>query len=285
MTDRKMILVTGGTGNTGSRIAKRLNELNYPVRIASRGDASVEGVATEHVRFDWADETTYGPALENVHRLYLVAPVLVADPAAQMLAFLDRALNSGVRRVVLLSSSAVPEGGPVFGEVHRAIRERAPEWAVLQPSWFMQNFIGAHAVTINSEGVILTATGNGRVGFVDAEDISRVAVRALIDETPHNTAHVITGPEALSYDEVADIIGAASGRRIKHVPVTSEEMREMMVKAGMPEDYATFLTSLEEKIKNGSEDRVTDTVQRVTGHAPRSLAEFAAAHAAVWRQN
>ncbi|TCP66546.1 ergot alkaloid biosynthesis protein [Baia soyae] len=283
-TKQKMILVTGGTGQTGERIARRLTHLGYPVRTASRKIIPLEGTSIEHVRFDWNDETTYGPALEDVEKVYLVAPVLVADPTSQMMAFLDLALKSGVRRVVLLSSSAVLEDdGPVFGKVQRAIRERAPEWAILHPSWFMQNFIQTHAAMINHDGVMITATGgNARVGFVDADDIAEVAVCSLTDKKPHNTSHVITGPEALSYSEVADIIGSIVAREIKHVDISTEKLRDMMVGVGMPEDYASILAGMEEGIRNGLEDRVTDTVERVTGRAPRSLRDFVVANSSVW---
>ncbi|WP_307250418.1 ergot alkaloid biosynthesis protein [Croceifilum oryzae] len=284
MTNQKMILVTGGTGHTGERIARRLTHLGYPVRTASRRIIPEEGISIEHVRFDWNDETTYGLALENVDKLYLVAPTLVADPTNQMMTFLDLALKSGVRRVVLLSSSAVVEDdGPIFGKVQREIRERAPEWAILHPSWFMQNFIQTHAIMINQDGVMITATGNGQVGFVDADDIAEVAVCALTDKKPHNTSHVITGPDALSYSEVADIIGSIIGREIKHVDVSTEQLRNMMVGAGMPEDYASILANMEEGIRKGLENRVTDTVERVTGRAPRSLRDFVEANSNVWR--
>jgi anti-sigma regulatory factor (Ser/Thr protein kinase) len=115
----------------------------------------------EGVRFDWADPATYGPAVAGVDRVYLVAPIGVADPAPMVEPFLGGALSSGVRRVVLLSSSAVSEGASGLGALHRMVSATVPEWAVLRASWFMQNFLGEHLVAagIRTAGEIVTATG------------------------------------------------------------------------------------------------------------------------------
>ncbi len=271
------VLVTGGTGNTGRRLAQRLAGLGLAVRTASRRAAG----AGDHARFDWADASTHEAALAGVSRAYLVAPALVEDPAPVMLPFIERALARGVRRLVLLGASGVPEGAPGLGTVARALRERAPEWAVLRPSWFMQNFVDPgqpHAASLREDGVVVTSTGDGRVAFVDADDIAEVGVRALADERSHDCEHLITGPEALSYAEVAEIVGRALGRPTRHVHVDDDEARRRLVAAGISEGYARLLVGLDAAIRGGSEDRCTDTVERVTGRAPRSFAAFVRAH-------
>ncbi|PTL84055.1 NAD(P)H-binding protein [Vitiosangium sp. GDMCC 1.1324] len=284
--DSARVLVTGATGNTGRRVASRLAELGFPVRTAARGDRSPDSTA-EHVRFDWADTSNHEDALRGVDRMYLVAPSFVDDPSVLMLPFIERAVERGVRRVVLLSSSAVPEGAPGLGTVHRALRERVPEWAVLQPSWFMQNFVDErhhHGASLKRDGLLVTATGEGRVGFVDARDIAEVAVRALADEQSHDTAHVITGPQALRYDDVAAVLSQAAGRPMRHVHASFDEAQRHMMDAGIPERYARLLSQLDESIRQGAESQVTQTVLRVTGQEPRSFEAFARAHSAFWTQ-
>jgi uncharacterized protein YbjT (DUF2867 family) len=265
------VLITGGTGTTGSRIATLLRG-QATVRIATRKPSS-----GEHVRFDWANPATHGPALTGVGRIYLVAPVGVADPAPLVRPFLAAAVRAGVRRVVLLSSSAIDEGAPGLGALHRMVRTALPEWAVLRPSWFMQNFLGEHPVAagIRTSGEIVTATGDGRVAFVDAADIAAVAARALLDPTPHNAAHVITGPEALSYADAAAVITESSGRRVRHRSVSTAELTTRLIAAGIPAEFAAILAGLDADIQRGAEERVTSTVQSVTGRRPRSFAEFA----------
>ncbi len=282
MMKQQPILITGGTGTTGSRIANRLIELGYRVRIASRKKGELADV--EYVYFDWKDASSFASALEQVKQIYLVAPVGVFDPAPYVLPFLKEAKRLGTERVVMLSASVVPEDGPVFGALHQAVHN-FPEWTVLRPSYFMQNFINVqHRMSIQTEGNIITASGEGKLGFIDADDIAETAVRALIDDVPHQTHHILTGPEALSYAEAAEIIGAAAGRRVEHVSISHSELQNRMEAAGLPADYAHFMAGLDEAIRHGAEHRVTDTVKRVTGKEPRSLTEFAAAHAAYWKR-
>ncbi|TSC25169.1 NAD(P)H-binding protein [Corallococcus sp. Z5C101001] len=281
----KRILVIGAAGNTGHPITEGLTAEGFTVRTATR-DARPPGGAAEHARFDWADPTTHEAALEGVNRMYVLAPALVEDPSVLMVPFLERALRRGVRRVVLLSSSAVPEAGPGLGQVHHFLRQHAPEWSVLQPSWFMQNFIHPRhhwAAGLQRDGTLVTATGDGRIGFVDAADIAAVGIRALADDASHDTAHVITGPQALSYDDVAAILSRVWNRPIRHARASPEEALRHLRDAGMPDTYARLLTMLDGLIHDGAEDRVTDTVSRITGHSPRDFESFVRAHRPVWR--
>lgn len=274
MTATGTTLVVGATGTTGSRTAARLVAAGHRVKAASRRAAPVPGA--DAVRFDWYDSATFGDALTDVDRVYLVPPVGDPDPATVMLPFLERARAAGVRRAVLLSSSAIPEGGPVVGAVHRALPGLFDEWAVLRPSWFMQNFTGthAHADAIRLHGVIRSATGSGRVGFVDADDIAAVAVHALTDARAPGTDLVLTGPEALGYDDIAAICTEVTGRPVVHHRLTYEQMVGHLTEtAGLPEEFAAMLAGMDRAIAEGAEDRVTDTVQRLTGRPPRGFRE------------
>ncbi|MEV7985830.1 NAD-dependent epimerase/dehydratase family protein [Micromonospora sp. NPDC085948] len=265
-----MILVIGGTGTTGRIVAATLAERGHPTRIASRRPAA------GGVRFDWRDPTTHSDVLGGVRAIYAIPPVGEVDPAPIMLPFLERARDAGVRRVVLLSSSAVPPAEHGLGLVHARLGEMFGEWAVLRPSWFMENFVGEqpYALSARDHGEIVSATGTARVGFVDPADIAEVAVRALTDPTAHNTDHIITGPEALSYDAVAAILTEAGGRPVRHRAIDAAELAERHSANGIPPDFARFLASLDTAIAAGAEDRTTSTVADVTGRTPRSFRDF-----------
>lgn len=189
-----------------------------------------------------------------------------------MLPFLQQARTTGVCRAVLLSSSAIPQGGPAVGMVHQVLPDLFEQWAVLRPSWFMQNFTGthAHARSIRDEGIIWTATEGGRVGFIDAEDIAAVAARALTDEQAPNTDLILTGPEALSHDDIAAIITEVSGRTVVHRRLPYEQMRDRLT-TQVPVEFAAMLVGMDRAIAEGAEDRVTGTVQRLTGRPPRTF--------------
>ncbi|MFF9520970.1 NAD(P)H-binding protein [Streptomyces achromogenes] len=274
MTTSGTILVIGATGTTGGRTAAQLTAAGHRVRAASRRATPVPGA--QPVRFDWYDPGTFGGALDGTDRVYLVPPLGDPDPATVMLPFLRQARAAGVRRAVLLGSSAIPADGPGVGAVHRALPELFDQWAVLRPSWFMQNFTGTHmhARNIREHGVILTAAGSGRVGFVDADDIAAVAVHALTDDRAPGTDLVLTGPQALGYDDIAAIVTEVTGRPVTHQPLTYERMRDRLA-GQLPLEFAEMLAGMDRAIAEGAEDRTTDTVQRLTGRPPHSFREVA----------
>ncbi|MGW3209745.1 NmrA family NAD(P)-binding protein [Streptomyces sp. NPDC001135] len=274
MTAIDTVLVIGATGTTGSRTTAQLIAAGHRVKAASRRGTPLAGA--EPVRFDWYDPTTFAAALSGADRVYLIPPLGDPDPAARMLPFLYQARAAGVRRAVLLGSSAIPEGGPAVGSVHQALPGLFDQWAVLRPSWFMQNFTGTHthADSIRAHGVIRTAAGNGRVGFVDADDIAAVAVRVLTDERAPNAGLVLTGPETLSHDDIADVLTRVSGRSVVHRHLTYEQMRDRLA-AEMPVEFAAMLAGMDRTIAEGAEDRTTDTVQRLTGRPPHSFQSVA----------
>ncbi|WP_410567865.1 NAD(P)H-binding protein [Amycolatopsis sp. cmx-4-61] len=263
------VLVLGGTGTTGRRVVAGLRANGVPVRAATRKPGE-----PGEVRFDWTDRATHADALRGVSGVYLLPPIGEVDPVRLVRPFLADALDAGVRRVVLLSSSAVTSDTPGLGDLQRLVRA-VPEWAVLKPSWFMQNFTGAHLVAQGvRDGEIVTATGDARVAFVDAGDIAAVAVRALTDPVPHNTDHVLTGPAALSYAEAAAIVSAHLGRPVRHRAVTTAEFAERVTASGIPAEFARVLAALDEDIRRGAEDRVTPVVEQVTGRPARSFETF-----------
>ena len=105
-----------------------------------------------------------------------------------------------------------------MGEVHAALPGLFDAWAVLRPSWFMQNFTGdhPHAESIRTTGTLASATGTGRVAFIDADDIAAVAAHALTAGDAPNRDLVLTGPEALGYDDIAAVLTEVTGRRVTH---------------------------------------------------------------------
>lgn len=277
----RVVLVTGATGKTGRRLAERLARRGVRARAASRGGAGVAGC--EGVRFSWAEPESYGGALGGVGAVYLVAPTDAGEPLEAMLPFLERARGAGVWRFVLLSSSALDEGGPLLGRVHAWLKTEAPEWTVLRPSWFMQNFSEAqHLRTIRDEGKIYTAAGDGRVPFIDADDIAAAAEAALLAPESYNHDFVLTGPETLSYDDAARLIAKAAGRPLEHVRLSEAQLAGHLTRSGVGAAYAAALAALNTAISNGAEDRLSDGVSALTGRAPERFENFALENASRW---
>ncbi|MDO7906379.1 NAD(P)H-binding protein [Paenibacillus sp. JX-17] len=281
MSEFRRTLVTASNGKTGRRITERMEQLGAQVRKAVRR-ANPE--LPDEIGFDWYDPATHSAALEGADSVYLVAPLMDMHPAEVMGPFVEKAVKAGVRRFVFLGSASIDADGPVMGEVHKLLINHAPEWTILRPSYFMENFSeGPYRASILQEGRLYSAAGDGRIGFVSADDIAAVAVQALTAAHPLQRELIITGPQAITYGDAARIIGDALGRTVEHVHLTDQEFLEGMIRAGMTEAYANMMLGLEHRIRlEGSEDQTADTVLQVTGEAPVSFERFVQQNAEKW---
>jgi ergot alkaloid biosynthesis protein len=273
------ILITGGSGKTGRRLADLLTERNARHRIASR-HATGDGA----VAFDWTDQSSWANALTGVSSVYLVAPIYQDDPAPLMIDFVSVAMERGAKRFVLLSASLLPQGGPGPGAVHDWLATHASEWAVLRPTWFMQNFSeGPHCQTINSENRIYTATADGRVPFIDAEDIARCAAVILTAQVAPNADFILTGQDVLSYDDVASRIGSAVGRNVAHVQLTVDQLATVHEAAGINPSWARALAMMDGAIASGAENRTTNCVEELSGRPSSAFSDFVQRNVSYWR--
>ncbi|WP_312165834.1 hypothetical protein [Phenylobacterium sp.] len=268
------VLVTGASGKTGKSLVGLLKDRGVPCRAATRGGEPA---------FDWTAPETWAAALEDVASVYLVAPPTVDDPYSKMIEFLKVATREGSRRFVFLGMASLPAGGPAHGQVHQWLKDNSDDWAVLAPSAFMQNFAeGSHLATIRDEDRFYSNTGDGRVPFISADDIARAAFALLTGRATGE--FVITGGEAISYDQVAERIREACGRAISHARISTEELVARFLKRGLPELTARFLAAGYETIAAGAHAQTTDVYSVLTGARPTTFEAFAEANAQVWRR-
>lgn len=271
-----LILVTGATGKTGGSLIAQLQQRGLAYRAASRHAA---------IPFDWEQPETWNAVLNDVASIYLVAPGTVQNPYGLMQDFIALAMRQGVRRFVFLSMAGLPAGGPAHGQVHQWLKDNSDDWAVLCPSAFMQNFsAGPSLATIRDEDCIYSNTGDGRVAFIDVDDIAAAALAVLTAPAPPNAEFVLTGNEPLSYDQVAALISQACGRAITHVHVSLDEMAERLMRRGIPSATAKLLASGYQMIATGAADHTTDVVRTLTARPPTTFQDFAKAHAEAWAQ-
>jgi uncharacterized protein YbjT (DUF2867 family) len=270
-------LVLGGTGRTGSLVARRLAERGLTARTAARHGADV--------RFDWDEPATHPTALVGVDRLYLVTPVLRISYADQVAAFLDLAVAAGVRHVTYLSTYGGQQA-PLDVDIRAVEDDLAARdtvtHTILRPAWVMQNFSDAHLPVV--DGVITVPTGGGAEAFVDAADIAAVAVETLLDPEGHDGArYAPTGPRALTVAEVAGIITAVAGRPVVHQDLDPEAWIGGAVAAGLvPADYAVMLRWLTGAIASGNGSTPNADIEKVTGRPPTGFEDFARRNAGAW---
>lgn len=263
-TVQKTVLVTTATGKTGRRVAERLAARGVDVRAGSRKG---------EVRFDWEDESTWGPALRGADAAYVAYFPDVAAPGAPeaMRSFGRQAAENGVRRLVLLSGRGEPEAVVAEG----ALRESGLDMTVVRASFFAQNFSeGAMSEGVLA-GEIPFPAGETAEPFIDADDLADVVVAALTEDGHTGLVHELTGPRLLTFAEVAAEIGRATGRDVRYVPVSGEAYTEMLQQYGLPAPDAEWLTGLFVMLLDGHNASLTNGVRQVLGRAPKDFADFA----------
>ncbi|MBB3086936.1 SDR family oxidoreductase [Geodermatophilus sabuli] len=266
------VLVLGATGITGRRVVHALREAGTEVRAASRSSGT---------RFDWSAPETWEPALAGIRGLYLMAPDGVpVDPRLVTLA-----VDSGVLRVVLLSSGAVEEMGDArLLDAERVVRECGAEWTVLRPSWFDQDFDEGVFRDAVLAGELALPLGDLRQAFVDAADIAAVAAVALTADGHAGRTYEVQGPDALTFAEAAAAIAAASGRPVRFAGDPDEYRAAHLALGRDPTEVEGELAAFA-ALRARGHDEPGDVVRRVTGRAPTGFEEYARAAAArgAWR--
>ncbi|THA67067.1 NmrA family transcriptional regulator [Streptomyces sp. A0958] len=261
------VLVTSGTGKTGRRVVERLAAREVPVRVGSRRG---------EVPFDWADESGWEAALSGVEAAYVAyAPDLGAPGApAAMTAFGQVVRRCGVRRLVLLSGRGEPDS-VVAEEALRAASGDA-ELTVVRSAFFTQNFSEGVLVEGVRGGELVFPAGDTAEPFVDADDVADVMVSALCGESGAGRVHELTGPQALTFTEVAVELTGATGREVRYVALAGAEYEQMLVGYGVPAAEAAFLAELFTTLLDGHNAAVTDGVKQALGRDPKPFARFAA---------
>jgi len=270
------ILVTGGTGKTGRRVAERLTQLDQNVKIGSRSHDPV---------FDWNEPATYANVLKGIDRVYLVYYPDLAVPGARdaIQKFTNEALKQGVEKVVLLSGKGEREAE----KCEETVANSGLNYTLVRASWFNQNFSESFLMDPVLAGQVALPMPEAEIPFVDADDIADVVTKVLLDDSYNGQTITVTGPEKLSFRKVVAEIAEATQREITYLAVSLEEYGKMMKAAGLPDDYVWLFSYLfKEVLGNPANQEVSDDVVKVLGRKPTSFREYArkTAAAGVWNK-
>jgi len=235
------------------------------------------------VKFDWLDPSTFTNPFDvdpAIDRVYVVGPIGVLDTLPHVKPFIDLAVTKGVKRFVILSGSPVAKGGPIAGKVHEYLEKIGVDYAVLRPTWFMENFSTAFVAPIRAHNQIVSVAKDGRLAFISVDDIAQAASDALLDEKSWNTDRYIVGPELFSYDEVAALLSEVLGREIKYKRLTEDESRLNLISVGLDVDYANFQAKAEARIADGAGVAVFESDNKILGK--KHLKEFFETNRETW---
>lgn len=276
------ILVLGATGNVGSHVVKQLADVGANVRAAVRSPRKAEALKSQNVslaEFDTDKPETVEAAFQGVDKVFLLTP-LVPNMVELSNSLVEVAKKAGVKHIVKSSGmGAEVEPGITLTRWHRAA-EKAIEasgiaFTFVRPNGFMQNYTNFSGPTIKTQNAFYLPMGDGKVSHIDARDIASVAVAALSQDGHEGKAYEITGPEAISNEQIAEIISQVVGRKINYVDVPEDAVREEMKKLGMPDVLVEANIELYGLYKAGYAAEVTPVVEQVTLKKPISFEQFA----------
>ena len=268
------ILVTGATGNIGSLVTRRLIGSGYRPCVLVRDEAKAQRLFSDEVEIRVGnlagDQKSLSAAFRGIDSLFLVnsGPDLADRDLAAALA----AKSSGVRHVVKLSTLDVQTNvgtGSWHARGEAALRESGVDFTFVRSAAFMSNAL-YWADEIKAEGVLRSSTGDGKIAFIHPGDIADVAVHVLINRDQLGEALVITGPQALTYAEMVNIIGEAIGKVIRFISATDTQAR-------MGSDpYSKAIVDIWRAIREGRVETMTDGVKHLLGREPRSFKQWVA---------
>lgn len=269
----QLILVVGASGTVGSEIVKNLKDRGYNVRTTT---SKKTGLKPNQVYLNLQSGEGLKEAFVNVDRAFFLSPAGYADQYAILSPLIQESKRQGLKKVVLMTAMGVnfDDSNPLRrSEIE--LEKSGLQYNIIRPNWFMQNFNTFWLHNIQTEGKILLPAGDAKTSFIDARDISETASALLTNDIYSNQAFDLTGPEALTHDQVAMILSEQLGRKISYQDTDPQVFKSGLLQAGLPNDYADLLLFILEKLKAGYAAAVTDSVQKILGRPSKNFLTYA----------
>jgi NAD(P)H dehydrogenase (quinone) len=272
--------VSGASGAVGGRVAVRLASLAHGQRLIVRDrNRAPDLPGAETVQASYDDPQALRRALAGVKTFFMVSAGEAADRVRQHITAVDAAVAAGVERIVYLSFiNAAPESTFTFARDHWHTEEHVRAVG-LRHTFLRDNmYMDFLPVLAGTDGVIRGPAGDGRVAAVARDDIADVAVAVLLGDGHDGRTYDVTGPEAITLHQVAEELYQVTGRSITYHAETLEEAYESRASYGAPSFEVEGWVTSYAAIATGEMDVVSDTVSKLTGHAPMTLADFLRRH-------
>ncbi|MFV9550441.1 NmrA family NAD(P)-binding protein [Algibacter sp. PT7-4] len=268
------ILVIGGTGKTGRRVAENLTQSGHNVRVVGRKTTPV---------FDWENPETYTLALKDIDRAYIVYYPDLAVPGSRdaITKLTKKALKAGLKKVVLLSGKGETEAEAC----EDIVANSGLNYTLVRASWFNQNFSEGAFLEFILNGTVALPMPDAKIPFVDVNDIADVVSKVLLDDSYNGQTITVTGPEKRTFKEVVEIIAKAINKPIQFTPISIEEFKNGMHKAGLPDAYVWLFGYLfKEVLGNPDNQTISNDIVKVLGKPATDFKTFAkqTASTGVW---
>ena len=276
-----MICLTGAGGTVGCQLVRKLESNKIPFRAAYHSSQKADAARSngiDAVIIDYNRPETLQHAFQGCGKVFLLGPN-TPDQTQLELNAVEAAGAAGVEHLVKQSVMGAEDEAFSLARVHRPV-ERAIEssgmtWTFLRPNSFMQNVETFMGETIRSQAAFYSASGAAKISHVDVRDIAAVAAKALTEPNHVAKGYTLTGPEALTYDEMAHELSKALGRTIRHVSLPPAELKDGMLAEGLPEAVADRLLDLERFFSEGHARHINNDIELVTGQKARRFSTYA----------
>ena len=281
-----MIIVTGATGKIGRELVKLLASTRTSARAIARDPSKLDNAGVPVVQADLSDPASLDRAFQGANHLFLLSATGEQQVLQERNA-IRAAVRAGFHHVVKLSALGADPASPLqlgrwHAESESELKQSGLGWTILQPHYFCQNLLGQQP-SIHAEGAIYGSAGEGKVPFVDVRDIAMVAFATLTQPGYMGRSYVLTGGQAYSHAQAAELIGKAAGKQVRYVDLPAETMQASLQAAGMPEWYARDLVGLMTFFRSGAAAELTPTIAEITRKTPRTLEDFIRDHAHAFR--
>lgn len=281
------MLVVGASGNVGGATARALRQRGIAVRAGVTDPlhaAAERGV--ESVELDVFRPETFAGAVQGIAGLFLLRPPPVSRVGPTLNALTDAAVAAGVEHVVFSSVAGADTNRVVpHHRVETHLREHVASWTILRPGFFAQNLADAYRGDIVDDDRIYLPAGNGQVAFIDTRDIGAVAAAVFADPPPHRgKGYTLTGPQAVTFDDVAAILTKALQRPIRYEPATILGYASHLRRQHLPLAQVVVQTVLHTGLRRGDAERVDPALHQLLGRPGRSMADYVREHAATWER-
>lgn len=291
MNSEIMTVITGASSTVGTEIINHLTKSGQRVRVAARdvGKHYTTSSNLEVVHIDYFKPETFENLFKGGEQLFLLVPV-VKNMMEITSNIVKVAKRQGVNYIVnqSLMGPNINSESVVAGLHHGAektILESSVPFTILRPNYFMQNFIVFFGPTIKSQGSFYISADDGRVSFVDARDMARVAVELLLSSRSQHLDKIynITGPQSLSYTQAAEILSEQIGKKISYINITEDEARQGLEDTGISEQLIPLFLERYKDIRLGHASGISSVVEEITGSKPTPFSCFAKDYASAFR--
>lgn len=259
----KRHLIIGATGKTGTRVVKQLKQIGLQPKEASRSGQTL---------FDWQNTQTWQAALQGIEAVYLTYYPDLAMPQApaDIQRFCELAVQQGVKHVTLLSG----RGEPAAEVCEQILQDSGLKWTIVRASWFNQNFSDGQFNPFIQHGKIALPVGGVGEPFIDIDDIAEVVTASLTDAKHNGKLYEVTGPELLTFANLADLFSHHLGRTVEFEQVSLAQFQQNMGHAGVDTGAIEMLTYLFTEVLDGRNEYICDGIEQALGRPAKSFEDF-----------